>query len=238
MKNEINNSFKEGLHDGIPIALGYVSVSMTFGMMAVSMGIPVEVAVLISLTNLTSAGQFAGLDLLLTQATYIEMALTQLIINLRYSLMSLSLSQKIDPSMNTKDRAMIAYGITDEIFALSSNKPTKVGKKYMLGLILLPVLGWTGGTLIGAIASHLLPASISNALSIAIYGMFLAIIIPPAKKDKNVRSTILIASLLSCGFAVLKDVIQVGSGFVIIICTLLAAGGMAILKPVEEKEHE
>lgn len=234
MKNEINNSFKEGLQDGIPIALGYVSVSMTFGMMAVSMGIPVEVAVLISLTNLTSAGQFAGLDLLLTQAAYIEMALTQLIINLRYSLMSLSLSQKIDTSMNTKDRAIIAFGITDEIFALSSNKPTRVGKKYMLGLMSLPILGWTGGTLIGAVASHLLPASICDALSIAIYGMFLAIIIPPAKKDKNVRTTILIASLLSCVFALLKDVVQIGSGFIIIICTLVSAGCMAILRPVEE----
>lgn len=238
MNTNVNNRFLEGLKDGIPIGVGYLSVSMSFGMIAVSMGIPLEIAVLISLTNLTSAGQFAGLNILLMQNAYFQMALTQLIINMRYFLMSLSLSQKVDKKMTTLDRMLIAFGITDEIFALASNKEGKVGRNYMLGLMLLPIAGWTLGTFIGAGASTLLPESISNCLQIAIYGMFLAIIIPPAKKDKNVRTTVIMAALLSCAFALLSSVVEIGSGFVIIICTILSAGCMAILHPIKEEEYE
>lgn len=237
MKEKIHTSFLEGLKDGIPIGIGYVSVSMSFGMIAVSMGIPLEMAVLISLSNVTSAGQFAGLNILLMHNAYIQMALTQLIINLRYSLMSLSLSQKVDTKMKTWERMLIAFGITDEIFVLASNKEGKVSRNYMLGLILVPIIGWTLGTYIGAKASTLLPESISNCLQIAIYGMFLAIIVPPAKKDKNVFISVIIASVLSCIFVLCKEQIQIGSGFVIIICTVLSAGYMAIKHPIKEDEH-
>lgn len=238
MKDYVENRLIEGVKDGIPIALGYLSVSFTFGMMAVSMGIPLEVAVIISLTNLTSAGQFAGLNLLLLNGAYIEMALTQFIINLRYALMSLSLSQKVDPSLKTADRALMAFAITDEIFALSSNKEGKIGKKYFFGLAITPILGWTLGTLIGGGASQLLPETLRNALQIAIYGMFLAIIIPPAKKLSSVRKTVILAAIMSCLFAILNEYIQLGSGFIIIICTVVAAGIMAYLYPVKEAEHE
>lgn len=235
---DIINSYTKGVKDGLPIGLGYLGVSFTFGMMAVSMGIPLEIAVVISMTNLTSAGQFAALDLMLLSGAYIEMALTQAIINLRYSLMSLSLSQKIDPSLKTRDRALMAFAITDEIFALAVNQPGKVGKKYFFGLATLPFLGWSLGTLIGGSASQLLPLEIRSVLEIAIYGMFIAIIIPPAKKLSSIRKVILMAAVLSCTFAALASVIQIGSGFVIIICTLVSAGLAAYFFPVEEAHHE
>ena len=174
----VENRFRKGIQDGVPIGLGYLSVSFTFGMMAVSNGIPVEAAVVISLTNVTSAGQFSGLTLMLAHGSYVELALSQFIINLRYALMSLSLTQKVDRQMKTHERALIAYGVTDEIFALASSTYERVGKWYMAGLIAFPVFCWTLGTFLGGAASTLLPEAIRSALGIAIYGMFLAIIIP------------------------------------------------------------
>ena len=145
----VENRFRKGIQDGVPIGLGYLSVSFTFGMMAVSNGIPVEAAVVISLTNVTSAGQFSGLTLMLAHGSYVELALSQFIINLRYALMSLSLTQKVDRHMKTHERALIAYGVTDEIFALASSTYERVGKWYMAGLIAFPVFCWTLGTFLG-----------------------------------------------------------------------------------------
>lgn len=228
------NRYKEGLKDGIAIGLGYLSVSFTFGMMAVAGGMPIWAAVVISLTNLTSAGQFAGLELILIQSSYIEMAFTQLIINLRYALMSLSLSQKIEKNMSGIQRGIIAYGITDEIFALASSKQGKVGTSYMLGLMTLPILCWTGGTLLGGIANELLPVMIRDALGIAIYGMFLAIILPPARKQHSVKAVLVIAIAMSC----ILSFTTISSGFSVIICTLAAAGLGAVCFPIKEVSHE
>lgn len=232
------NSFSEGIKDGIPIGLGYLSVSFTFGMMAVSMGIPLEVAVIISLTNLTSAGQFAGLPLLMMNGAYLEMAMTQFIINLRYALMSLSLSQKVDVNLKVKDRAIIAFAITDEIFALASNKKGKIGRSYFVGLALIPILGWTMGTLIGGGASQLLPQGIRDCLQIAIYGMFLAIIIPPAKRIASLRLVIIGSAILSCFLTFISSYIVIGSGFIIIICTVIIAGIAAYFFPIKEANHD
>ena len=184
-ENNYLNSFKTGLSDGVPIALGYLSVSFTFGIMASAGKLPVVIAVLISMTNLTSAGQFAGLNLILGGGSLVEMALTQLVINLRYALMSISLSQKMHKSVTLPDRFLIAFGNTDEIFAVASAKSGEVGKKYMLGLILLPFFGWSGGTLLGAAAGNILPESLTSALGIAIYGMFLAIFIPAMRRSRD-----------------------------------------------------
>lgn len=231
------NSFKKGLKDGVPIALGYLSVSFTFGMMAVAGGLPVSLAVAISMTNLTSAGQFAGLSLMLTGGGYFEMALTQLVINLRYALMSVSLSQKFHKSVSLLDRFLIAFGNTDEIFAVASGQKTDVGKKYMYGLILMPYLGWSLGTLLGAAASAVLPEAVRSALGIAIYGMFLAIFIPPMKKDKAVAVVVLTAAVLSCLFFYVPVLKSVSSGFVIIICAVVAATLGALIKPVSDKDE-
>ena len=196
----IHNKIQRGIQDGIPIAVGYFSVSFTFGMMAVQSGISPFHAVLISLLNLTSAGQFAGLTVIVTGASLIEMALTQLVINIRYALMSVSLSQKLDDSVKLRSRFLIAYGNTDEIFAVASSKPGTVGEKYLYGLIFLPVLGWVGGTLAGAVASTILPETIISALGVALYGMFIAIVVPPATEHREIRIVVILALILSAAF--------------------------------------
>ena len=231
----VHNKIKAGLRDGIPIAAGYFSVSFTFGMLAVQDGMSPFHAVLISLLNLTSAGQFAGLTVIVSGASLLEMALTQLVINIRYALMSVSLSQKLDSSVKTFQRMLIAYGNTDEIFAVASSKPGSVGIRYMYGLIFLPVLGWVGGTLTGAVASTLLPAAVISALGVALYGMFIAIVVPVAKESREVLIVVGAALVFSTAFYYLPVLQEISSGFTIIICTVAAAGIGAVLFPVKEE---
>ena len=230
----MKHNFLRGLKHGVPIGLGYLSVSFTFGMKAVADGLSPLQALLISMTNLTSAGQFAGLPLIIAQASLIEAALTQLIINLRYALMSLSLSQKLDKDMNTPRRMFFAFANTDEIFAVASSQPGKVGHVYLDGLMVAPYIGWAMGTLLGAVAGQLLPEFVRSCLGIAIYGMFLAIILPPARKSKPVRVVVLIAVALSLCFRYIPMLGQVSSGFVIIICAVAASALGAVLFPVKE----
>ena len=229
---------KKGLKDGIPIALGYISVSFTFGLQSVHSGLSWWEAVMISLTNLTSAGQFAGLDILVRGGGFwIEMACAQFVINLRYALMSLSLSQKADKSVRGIHRWLIGFGITDEIFAVAMGNRKDVSNKYLYGLMLLPIVGWTTGTLLGAMAGQVLPTVIRDSLCIAIYGMFLAIIIPPAKKNSAILTVVVISALLSCAFKWLPLLNQVSSGFVIIICTVIASVVGAVFFPIKEGEE-
>lgn len=235
MKSE---SFRKGLRDGVPIGLGYFAVSFTFGMMAVSGGLSIWQAVLISLTNLTSAGQFAGLDIIIMSGSYWEMALTQLIINLRYCLMSFSLAQKLRRDEPRIHRYAVAFGITDEIFGVSASQEGKVSAFYNYGAMCVAIPGWTLGTLVGAVSGNILPDFIVSALSVAIYGMFLAVIIPPAKKNKAVLGVVIGAMAVSSLFKFAPVLNQVSSGFVIIITTVLVAGGAAYFCPVEEKEEQ
>ena len=228
--------FRQGMQDGIPIALGYFAVSFTFGMAAVTGGLTVWEAVLISMTNLTSAGQFAGLGIILAMGSYWEMAMTQLIINLRYCLMSFSLSQKLEKEGSPLHRFLVAFGMTDEIFAVSSAQIGKVSPYYNYGAMSMAVPGWILGTLAGAILGNVLPDSVTNALSVAIYGMFLAIIIPPAKKDSAVMKVVIAAMVVSTLFAIVPVLNRVSGGFVIIITTVLVAGSAAYLFPIKEQE--
>ena len=205
------------------------------GMKAVADGMTPLQAVLISATNLTSAGQFAGLPLMLSNASLMEMALTQLIINLRYALMSLSLSQKLDESMNTLSRMLFSFANTDEIFAVASSQP---GRDYLFGLMFTPYFGWTIGTLLGAVAGTLLPEFFRTALGIAIYGMFLAIILPPAKREEPVRLVVLIAIGLSLCLRYIPWFSGISSGFAIIICAVAASAIGAWLHPVGEVKQQ
>ena len=223
-----------GLRHGIPIALGYLSVSFSVGISAVSQGISVLTAVLISLTNLTSAGQVAGLSIIAAGGTFVEMALTQLVINLRYALMSLSLSQKADQSLNTPRRLVTAFGITDEIFAVASGRPGDVSAYYLYGLILLPLVSWTAGTLLGGLAGTILPEMLCSALGLAIYGMFIAIIIPPARKAIGVCAVVLLSALCSCILTYVPLFEKVSSGFSIIICALIGFLAGALFFPRKE----
>lgn len=235
IKQDKKSSFKIGLKEGIPIGLGYLSVSFSFGMMAVSRGLPVWSAVLISAVNVTSAGQFTGLAVLVSSAGLLEMALTQLVINLRYSLMSLSLSQKLDSSVTSFQRCIMAFGITDETFALASAKKEEISAFYMFGLISFPIVGWSLGTFLGAAATSLMPAFLQSVLGIAIYGMFIAIIIPPSKKIKSVAFAVLIASLLSCLIYFLPILSKISAGFSIILCAVIASVAAAIFFPLKEE---
>lgn len=229
------NDFKRGMKDGIPIALGYLSVSFTFGLMAVSAGMNWWQAVLISMTNLTSAGQFAGLNIMIVGGTLIEMALSQFVINLRYALMSLSLSQKVDKTLTTFYRFVVGVGITDEIFAVAVNQKQKVSRYYMFGLIAVPYIGWAGGTFAGAVLGGVLPEIVRAALGIAIYGMFIAIIVPKAREHSCYLKVILIAVGMSCLFTYVPGLNKVSSGFVIIICAVIASVVGAILYPIPEE---
>lgn len=233
-----NNSYRKGFQDGIPIGLGYFSVSIAFGIKAVAGGLSVFEAVLISLTNVTSAGQFAGITVMAAGASLVEMALTQLIVNLRYALMSLSLSQKLHSSVRTLKRSIIAFGNTDEVFAVASSQKGSLGFIYMLGLITAPVMGWSLGTLTGAVADTFLPEYISSALGIALYGMFIAIVVPPMKKENPLKAVVIIALVVSTAFYYIPGLSSLSPGFVIIICTLIAAGVGAYLFPVSDEPEE
>ncbi len=222
--------FKRGLSDGIPIALGYFSVSFAFGLSAVNGRLSAFRALLISMTNLTSAGQLAGLDIIVDCRPFIEMAVTMLVINMRYFLMSISISQKVDKSVKWYDRFLIPFAMTDEIFAVSSSHPS-VGRRYMYGLAALPWLGWSAGTLVGALCGSILPVSVMNALDVAIYGMFIAIIIPPSKKSWAVAGTVALSALLSC----ILSAVNFSGGFAIIVCALVSAALFALVKPIESE---
>ena len=221
---------------GIPIFLGYLSVSFGFGITAVKSGLTIWEAAAISLFNLTSAGQAAGVGIIAAGGSLFEMILAQFTINLRYSLMSLSLSQKLDKSFTTPRRLIVSYGITDEIFALASAQPGKITPWYMYGMILISTVGWVLGTVLGAAAGNLLPADISDALSLMLYGMFLAIIIPPARKEKGVLAAVLIAAAVSCIIYFLLPFIS--SGFSVIICAVAAAAVCSLLFPRADEDEK
>lgn len=230
------NSFRRGVTDGMPIGVGYLSVAFAFGIFATESGLSVFEALLISMTNVTSAGQLAAVPIMTCGGTLVELAVAQLVINLRYALMSVSLSQKVGKSIRPLDRFIIAFVNTDEVFAVASAKEDNVGRKYMYGLILMPYLGWSLGTLVGAAAGNILPQSIVSALGIAIYGMFVAIVVPVAKRDKPTLLCVLLAIAMSLLFSYVPVLSSVPSGFSIIICSALASAVFAFASPISEEE--
>lgn len=241
MGSKVINSYAEGLKEGLPIGLGYLSVSFAFGILVVKEGLSALAAIGISMTNLTSAGQFAGLSVILAGATLGEMALTQFVINMRYALMSITLSQRFDDSVGRFKRMLLSFFVTDEIFAVAASRSEYLGEKYMWGLATAPYIGWSLGTALGAVSGGLLPDSLRNALGIAIYGMFIAIIIPPAKKSRAVLAVVVIAAGLSCLFNLipaLSSAFSGAPGFVIIICAVAASAVGAVFFPVEREEDK
>lgn len=233
--------FKSGMADGIPICLGYFAVSFTFGIMALNYGLTPWQSVVMSLTNVTSAGQFAGLSIITAGAPFAEMAFAQLIINLRYCLMSCSLSQKLNKNTPFYHRLLIGYGITDEIFGVSVCKPGPLNPWYCYGLFLLAVPGWTLGTAAGAVFGRLLPVRALSALGVALYGMFLAIVIPPAKTNKVLAGVTAVSMALSLLFFLVPTLNRVSAGLKLIILTVAIAGAAAALFPVtdnREVSHE
>ena len=225
--------FTAGVRAAVPVCIGYFSVSFGFGAMAVAQGLSIWQAILISATNLTSAGQFAGLTVIAAGATMIEMILTQLVINSRYALMSLALGQRLGP--HTGKRLLVAFFNTDEVFALGMSKGKDLTAAFFVGAGTVAALGWTGGTTMGAIAGSLLPMSIRLALGVMLYGMFIAIVVPQAKEEKPILASILLALVFSCLFTWVPYLNQISDGLAIVICTVAAASLCAVLFPVEEE---
>ena len=228
------NNFIQGLKDGIPICLGYFAVSFAFGIQAADINLSPFQAGLLSLLNVTSAGQFAGLAVIASSGSFLEMAVLQAIVNLRYLFMSAALSQKLTPETSTLHRLGIAYGVTDEIFGISVLRKGMLSPFYSYGAILVSVFGWVSGTVLGAAAGAILPQRLISALGIALYGMFIAIIIPPARESKPVLITVIAGMAISTIFTYAPILRALSGGMRIIIVTVIVAGASAFIWPVEQ----
>lgn len=230
--------FLKGIKDGLPICFGYLSVAFAFGITCVGNGLSIAEAVVISMTNVTSAGQLAGVPIIIAGGSFIELAIAQFVINLRYSLMSVSLSQKFDKSIRLIDRFILAFVNTDEVFAVASSQPEKLNRTYMYGLIITPYVGWSMGTLLGAVAGDILPEMLTSALGLAIYGMFIAIVLVPSKKSKPTAFCVIFAIILSCIFYYVPALHKIPQGFTIIICAVIASVLFSIIAPIKTGEEE
>ena len=231
-----NNNLKMGLRDGIPIGVGYLAMSFAFGLFAVSSGITPLEAVFISMFNLTSAGQIAAVPIIAESGSLITLALTQIVINARYALMSISLSQRFGKNIRLSDRFLIAFFNTDEIFAISCAKESLLGKKYLYAIAVIPYLSWTLGTVLGAIAGNVLPDIFVNALSVSLYAMFIAILMPSAKASKSTALCILSAIAVSSAFYFVPYLKDIPMGMVIVISTVLISTVFALIAPVEDQD--
>ncbi len=232
--------FARGLRDGVPIGLGYFAVSFALGIKAVGAGIATPLAGLMSLLNLTSAGEAAAITLLGMGTTYVELAFTQLVINIRYLLMSCSLSQKIAPETSVLHRLLIGYGVTDEIFGISMGVEDKLSPYYSYGAIAVAAPSWTLGTVLGALLGSILPAGLVSALSVALYAMFLAIILPPARKSRVIAGLVGVSMLCSVGLSLLCKHLAwdwLSEGFRIILLTVAISAVAAVLFPVKEEQE-
>ena len=229
--------FFAGVKAGMPVCIGYFSVSFGFGAMAVAQGLTIWQAILISASNLTTAGQVAGLTVIAAGAAIIEMILTQLVINSRYALMSLALGPRFGPHVSTGKLLLAAFFNTDEVFALGMSRGKNLTAAFFLGAGVISAVGWTSGTAMGAIAGSLLPESIRMALGVMLYGMFIAIVVPQAKEEKPILASVILALVFSCLFAWLPLLKQVSAGLAIVICTVAAASVCALLFPVKDEEE-
>ncbi|MBR2467249.1 MAG: AzlC family ABC transporter permease [Clostridia bacterium] len=230
------NSFSAGVRDGVSIGLGYLSVSFAFGIMGVGSGLSILEVVMVSMMNVTSAGQLAALPILASLGSVIELILTQVVINARYALMSISLSQRLAPDVGTKERMLVGFVNTDEVFAVATGKGMMLGKMYLFGLIIPPFIGWTMGTLLGAVLGNVLPVILTNALGIALYAMFIAIVIPEGRSDRRTAFCILVSAALSCAFFFVPILKRIPSGFTVIIIAVAVSAFFAALYPIKEEE--
>ena len=230
--------FLQGVKAGIPIGLGYFAVSFSLGILAKSIGLTPFQAALMSLLNNASAGEYMGLTMIAAQATLGEMALATLITNARYLLMSCAMSQRMDPKTPFIHRLLMSFDITDEIFGATIARPGYLSPWYMYGAMVPAIPGWTVGTALGTLAGSILPLRVVSAFSVALYGMFIAIFIPPARKEKPVALLVVLAFALSFAFSRLPVVSNLSDGTRTIILTVILAAGAAVLFPRKDEEEE
>lgn len=228
--------YVQGMKHGIPIALGYFAVAFTLGITAKLEGLTTFQASLMSALMLASAGEMAAISMIAAGAGITEMIATTIVINLRYLLMSSALSQKLRSEEPFYHRFFMAYGITDEIFGISVAVPGKLSPYYMYGAMTVAAPGWVLGTFLGACIGMIMPERVMSAFGVALYGMFLAVVIPPSKTSKIIASVVAVSMLASAVFSVLPILNQISSGFQIILLTILLAGIAAILFPIKEEE--
>ncbi len=226
--------FFKGLRDGIPIGLGYLAVAFTLGIAAAKIGMSAVQSFLMSLGMVASAGEYAAIILIGSAAGAVEMIATTLVINLRYFLMSCSLSQKLSPEEPMWKRLLLAWFVTDELFGISSAVEGYLNPVYTYGAAIVSISGWCLGTVLGVIAGDILPVRLASAMGVALYGMFLAIIIPPARKSRFMAGLVLVSMAASLVFSKAPVISGISEGFRIIILTILIAGAAAFLRPVEE----
>lgn len=228
----------EGFRDGIPIGLGYLAVSFSLGITARNAGMSPFQGFLMSILNNASAGQYAGLTVIAANASYLEIALVTLIANARYLLMSCALSQRFPTDLPFFHRLLIGYDVTDELFGITIARPGLIDPYYTYGAILIAAPCWASGTALGIVAGNMLPARIVSALSVALYGMFLAVIIPPARKDKVVAVLIPLCFIASFAAAHLPAVSKLSGGARTILLTVIISAGAALLFPRKPTEEE
>ena len=237
MNRENKNWYLRGMRDGVPIMLGYAAVGFTLGIAARNAGLTAFQAGLASLLNKASAGEKAGFTVIQGNEGYLAMAVMMLIINARYLLMSCSLSQKLSSETGRIPLLIIGFEVTDEIFGVQMNVPGMINPFYSYGVITMALPGWSLGTYFGVVMGNVLPASVVSALSVGLYGMFLAIIIPPARKSRVIAGLVLIAMAASCAFAYLPVISGVSAGMRVIILTVAISAAAAALFPVDEEEN-
>lgn len=234
--NSHNKVLREGFRDGIPIGLGYLAVSFSLGVAARNAGLSAFQGFLVSLLNNASAGEYAGFTVIAANGAYFEIFLMTLIANARYLLMSCALSQKFSPDTPLIHRIFVGYDVTDEIFGITIARPGMLDPFYSYGAILIAAPAWAGGTALGVIAGNLLPARAVSALSVALFAMFLAVIIPPARKNRVIALFVLISFAASFAATYLPLISQLSGGTRTIILTVLISAIAAILFPVNEEE--
>lgn len=238
MKNKTKKVFWEGFRDGVPIGLGYFAVAFSLGIVAQNAGLDPVAGFIASFFNVASAGEYALFTSIQAKATYIEIAVITLVVNARYMLMSCALSQRFDPETKLIHRFLVGFGITDEIFGISIARPGYVNPLYNYGAIAVSVPLWSLGTSLGIIAGNFLPVRIVSALSVALYGMFIAIIIPPAKKNLVIAIAVVTSFVLSYLCTIIPWIKDLSGGTRTIILTVLISSIVAIVKPVKDEEED
>ncbi len=236
MKRENKHAFKKGIKNGIPVALGYFAVAFALGITAQNAGLSALQATLASLTNNASAGEYAGFTVIAASSGYLEMVIMQIVANARYLLMSFALSQKVPTNMPLYHRMLVSFGLTDEIFALSIAEPNKLNPYYSYGMFSVAMPGWSLGTLFGVVMGNILPANVVSALSVGLFGMFIAIVVPPAKQNKVLLGVVLVSMALSFTFYNISLFDGISSGTKTIILTVVISLAAAVFFPVKEAD--